>query len=256
LCVTGLSHRSRKILFAAVTEHIASGRPVGSRTLARRYGLDLSPATIRNALADLEELGFLTQPHTSAGRVPTAKALRTFITALNDFDELSAEQRQAMGERVEEIYAGDRGSRLHQTGRLLSELTGAAAVISAPPTDARKLQQLRFIATKPGQLLAVLVFSDGMVENRYIGVEQKLVDTELTRIHNLLNDVVEGRSLGGVRDLLERRLADDRVELDALRKRAFELAQQALEAVDRGADTLVIEGSARLVELPDYEDVD
>jgi heat-inducible transcriptional repressor len=244
--------RNRKILFAVVTEFISSGAPVGSRTLARRYGLDLSAASIRNVLADLEEGGYLHQPHTSAGRIPTDTALRLFIDTLMEVRAVSPEEQKKMGQRFAEIYAQAQDP-LREAGRYLSELSGAAAVVAAPKKELRSLAQLRFIPTRPGQLLAVLVFSDGTVENRFVTVEGPINDAELTRIHNLLADVIEGRTLGEVRDLFARRLADDRVALDALRRRAFELGSRAMPDTT-SRDELVIEGQARLIDLPEYAD--
>ena len=248
-----LPQRARKILFAVVTEFISSGGPVGSRTLARKYGLSLSAASIRNVLADLEEGGYLKQPHTSAGRVPTDQALRMFIDTLVDVPDIAPEEKRKMGARFAEIYerAPD---PLRETGRYLSELSGAAAVIAAPKKELRSLSQLRFIPTRPGQLLAVLVFSDGTVENRFVPAPQPVSESELTRIHNLLADVIEGRTLGEVRDLFARRLADERVAVDALRRRAFELGSLAMPDV-ASREQVVIEGQARLIDLPEYADV-
>lgn len=248
-----LSHRARRVLFAVVTEFISTGDPVGSRTLARKYGLDLSPASIRNVLADLEDMGFLQQPHTSAGRIPTDRALRLFIDTLVDVRAVSPETLTTMAQRFAEIYA-TADDPLRETGRFLSELSGQAAIVTAGRGESRALQQLRFIQTRPNQLLAVLVFSDGAVENRYVQTEQGVDDRELERVHNLLSDVIEGRTLGEIRDLFARRLADDRVAVDALRRRAFELGSQALTDVG-GRGELRIEGQARLLEMPEYEDV-
>jgi heat-inducible transcriptional repressor len=245
--------RTRKILFAVVTEFIASGGPVGSRTLARKYGLDLSAASIRNVLSDLEEDGYLKQPHTSAGRVPTDQALRLFIDTLMEVRVISPEEQRKMGARFAEIYARA-DDPLREAGRYLSELSGAAAVIAAPRRELRSLAQIRFIPTRPGQLLAVLVFSDGTVENRFVPVESPLSESELLRVHNLLADVIEGRTLGEVRDLFARRLAEDRVAFDALRRRAFELGSRAMPDL-QSRDPLVIEGQARLIDLPEYTDV-
>ncbi len=249
-----LSHRSRKILLAVVTEFIATGAPVGSRTLARKYGLDLSAASIRNVLADLEEAGFLKQPHTSAGRIPTDRALRTFIDTLIDARSISPEDQARLGARFAEIYAVAEDP-LRETGRVLSELTGAAAVIGRPNGDLRTLQQLRFIPTRPGQVLAVIVFSNGHVENRFLQVDEALGDDELVRVHNLLADVIEGRTLGEVRDIFVRRLADERTRIDALRRRAFHLGNEAVSDVTRPRE-FVLEGQARLIDLPEYADVD
>ncbi len=245
--------RARKILFAVVTEFISSGGPVGSRTLARKYGLDLSAASIRNVLADLEEDGYLHQPHTSAGRIPTDRALRFFIDTLMEVRAIAPDEQRRMGARFAEIYARAEDP-LREAGRYLSELSGAAAVIAAPRRELRSLAQLRFIPTRPGQLLAVLVFNDGTVENRFVPTEAPIADSELTRIHNLLADVIEGRTLGEVRDLFARRLAEDRVALDALRRRAFELGSLAMPDTT-SRDPLVIEGQARLIDLPEYTDV-
>lgn len=248
-----LSQRARKILFAVVTEFISTGDPVGSRTLAKRYGIDLSAASIRNVLADLEEAGYLHQPHTSAGRVPTDRALRIFIDTLMELRPIATEERSKIQTRFSEIYAMSQ-EPLRETGKLLSELSGAAAVVAAPLHEVRALAQLRFIPTKPGQLLAVLVFADGAVENRFVRVDEAISETELTRVHNLLADVIEGRTLGEVRDLFARRLADERLVLDALRRRAFELGSKATEDVSR-RNEVVIEGQARLIDLPEYTDV-
>jgi heat-inducible transcriptional repressor len=251
--VSGLPLRARKILFAVVTEFISSGDAVGSRTLARKYGLSLSAASIRNVLADLEEGGYLKQPHTSAGRIPTDQALRLFIDTLMEVRAVAPEEQKKMGARLTEIYARA-DDPMRAAGRYLSELSGVAALIAAPKRELRSLAQLRFIPTRPGQLLAVLVFGDGTVENRFVQVEGPLSDTELTRVHNLLADVIEGRTLGEVRDLFARRLADDRVVIDALRRRAFELGSLAMPDIST-RDPLVIEGQARLIDLPEYADV-
>src|SRR5580704_4713352 len=135
-----LPQRARKILFAVVTEFIASGGPVGSRTLARKYGLDLSAASIRNVLSDLEEGGYLKQPHTSAGRIPTDRAFRLFIDALMEVQTLSNDEHARIRSRFDELTPGQNVMR--ETGKLLAELTGNAAVIIAPRADALTLKQL------------------------------------------------------------------------------------------------------------------
>ena len=249
---TEISARAKKILFAVVTEFIGSGDAVGSRTLARRYGLNLSAASIRNVLADLEESGYLKQPHTSAGRVPTDKALRLFIDTLARARPLPPEEQASIDARFARIRVAN--DPLRETGRYLSELSGAAAVVIAPRAAMRALSQLRFIPTRPGQLLAVLVFRDGSVENRFVAIEAPISEGDLQRIHNLLADVIEGRSLGEVRDLFARRLEGERNALDELRKRAFELGSKATIDLARPAEVL-IEGQARLIDLPEYADV-
>lgn len=254
-----LSARARKILFSTVTEYIATGQPVGSRTLARKYAIDLSSATIRNVLADLEDSGLLRQPHTSAGRIPTEPALRSFIGALTEFQEVPQTERMQLHERLEEIFTPKiegASQVLRRTGKLVSELSGAAAIVASSVTDTRKLAQLRFINTRPDQVLAVLVFSDGMVENRFIRVDASVDENDLLRIHNLLADVVAGRTLADLCELFKHRLTDERVAVDELRRQAFKLADRALGDLSVGTEAVVIEGRARLMDMPEYGDVD
>ena len=246
-----LSPRARQILYAAVTEFVATGEPVGSRTLSKKVGIELSPASIRNVLSDLEELGYLRQPHTSAGRVPTDRAFRLFIDAMMEVRELRPEDHARIRARFEEMHPGQ--NLMRETGRLLSDLTGTAAVVIAPRAESLTLKHVRFIRTVPGELLCVLVMSNGAVQNRFL--KASVTEDDLLRIHNVLDDVVEGRSLGELRDLFARRLADERVQHDDVRRRAFELGGAVVAG---GADThpveLVIEGRARLLGKPDFAD--
>jgi heat-inducible transcriptional repressor len=247
-----LNARARQVLYHCVTEYVATGAPVGSRTLAKKSGLDLSPASIRNVLADLEEAGYLRQPHTSAGRVPTDRAFRLFIDALMHVRELTSDDEASIRDRFASFEAGRNVMR--ETGRLLSELTGTAAVVVAPRAEMLVLKQLRFLRTAPEEVLAVLVMKNGTVQNRFLRVS--VTEADLRSVHNLLDDVVEGRTLGGLRELFERRLQSERVQGDELRRRAFELGGAAVEgAVGREAD-LVIEGQEKLLEKPEFDDAD
>ena len=247
-----LSHRARRILYAAITEYVDTGEPVGSRTLAKKHGLDLSPATIRNVLADLEDDGYLAQPHTSAGRIPTDKAFRFFIDALLQVRPLTEGERHEIDTRFAGMGPGD--DLLRRAGKVLSELTGTAAMVVSPRPETRTLRQLRFIPTRPGELLAVLVLSDGSVENCFVTVTGEISGSDVERVHELLGDVIEGRTLGEVRELCARRLADDRVQFNEARRRAFDLGRQAVEGA--GKSELMIEGQARLLDKPELHHVD
>jgi heat-inducible transcriptional repressor len=242
-----LSQRAKQILYACITEFVASGEPVGSRTLSKK-GIELSPASIRNVLSDLEEMGYLHQPHTSAGRVPTDKAFRLFIDAMMDVRNLTDEENAQILHRFSEIEPGP--NFLRETGRLLSDLAGTAAVVVSPRGELMTLKHLRFIRTLPGEVLAVLVMSNGTVQNRFLKADVQ--ENELQKVHNLLDDVIEGRTLGDLRELFARRLQNDRVQNDATKKRAFELGTAAVaEAAEQGAD-VVIEGRAKLLGLPEF----
>jgi heat-inducible transcriptional repressor len=244
-----LSHRARQILYACITEFVASGEPVGSRTLSKK-GIELSPASIRNVLSDLEELGYLHQPHTSAGRVPTDKAFRLFIDAMMEVRSLTDEENAQLLARFQEIEPGP--NFLRETGRLLSEIAGTAAVVVSPKAETMTLKHLRFIRTLPGEVLAVIVMANGTVQNRFL--KAQVEENELQKVHNLLDDVIEGRTLGELRDLFERRRQSGKVQEDRVRKRAFELGEAAIAgATDQGAD-VVIEGRAKLLGLPEFAD--
>ncbi len=251
-----LNSRARKILYAAVTEFISTGEPVGSRTLSRKYDLDLSPASIRNVLSDLEEAGYFHQPHASSGRVPSDRAFRFFIDALMQIREISEGQRLAIEHRFEQLAPN--ADALRETARLLSGLTGTAAVVVAPRLENQILKQVRFIPTRPGELLAVVVTSGGQVENRFVSLPDghgHPSNDELQRIHNLLDDVLEGRTLGDVRELFTRRLLEARNELGELRRRAFELGNAALGQPSQQVE-IVIEGQTQLLDKPEFADVD
>jgi heat-inducible transcriptional repressor len=236
------------VLYAAVSEFIRTGEPVGSRTLTKKYRFDLSPATIRNVLADLEDMGYLVQPHTSAGRVPTQAAFRLFIDALMKTQQLSPEAAAKIASWLDEVAPGQ--DMLRSTGKLLSELTGVPAIVARVPGRDRAVLRIRFIPTRPHEVLSVVVFSDGSVENRFIRVEQPTSERELGRLHELLERVVEGRSLAEIRAHFAQVRDDNREEIARL-----EVAEQTL--VDglfptRGqALEVIVEGQSRLLERPE-----
>jgi heat-inducible transcriptional repressor len=247
-----LNVRARQVLYHCVTEYVATGEPVGSRTLSKKSGLDLSPASIRNVLADLEEMGYLRQPHTSAGRVPTDRAFRLFIDALMQVHQLTHEEEASIREHLASLEPGMNVMR--ETGKLLSDLTGTAAVVLAQRAETLVLRQLRFIRTASDEVLAVLVMKNGSVQNRFLPVS--ITEAELQRIHNLLDDVVEGRTLGDLRELFERRLQNERVKHDEVRRRAFELGGAAVEEAVGGETDLVIEGQEKLLDKPEFHDAE
>jgi heat-inducible transcriptional repressor len=248
--MAGIGYRARQVLYHVVVEYISTGEPVGSRTLSKKSGLELSPASIRNVLSDLEEQGFLLQPHTSAGRIPTDRAFRLFIDALMKVDELPSEDFDRIQRRFERLEPGE--SLLRATGQLLSELTGTAAVVMAPKSETLKLRHIRFMITSPGEVLAILVMSNGSVQNRFL--RANLSEFDLVHIHNLLDDVIEGRTLGELRDFLAKRLASDRVQHDSLRRQAFALGEAAVNEVAEQPSDLVIEGQNKLLVQPEFSD--
>lgn len=233
-----------------VTEYIASGQPVSSRRVAKRYGLNLSAASIRNVLADLEEAGFLHQPHTSAGRVPTDAGFKLFVDALVEMREVSAEDREAVVQRMHALEKNN-DVILRESGRLLASMVGAASVVVSPSPEEEVLRQLRFMPLRQGELLAVLVTSSGAVQNRVVTSDDELSEEDLERVHNYLKDVVDGRNLMQIRDVLAQQHTNERGDYALLNRFATELVEQALEH-DASHPTVLVEGQHLLFDRPEF----
>lgn len=246
-----LNHRSRRILSAVVTEYIATGRPVGSRTLARRHGVNLSPATIRNVLADLEDLGLLAQPHTSAGRVPTDRGFRVFVEGLVHPGDISADERELVLSRLQSLDPAT-DDVMRETGRLLASISGAAAVLTPPRRDMETLAQLHFMTLGEGRLLAVVIARSGDVQNRVVEWDVELDATEIERVNNYLRSVVEGRTMHELRDELAKRMASERGHYVVLRRQVSEMVAAMPE---EPPPTLLIEGQDVLFDRPEFGDV-
>ena len=249
-----LTYRARRILYATVTEYISTGEPVGSRKLSKRYGINLSPATIRNVLADLEDLGYVQQPHTSAGRVPTERGFRVFVDALVQMREVTAEDRAAVLDRLQHLAPGT--DVLHQAGELLSTLTGAAAVVTDPQPERESLAQLRFMPLDASRLLVVLVTRHGGVENRVVDLAGGGDPAELERVNNLIEELLQSdaRSLVAVRDALLADIDAERGTIKQLREKARSMIDAAVEREEPAK--VRIEGQGRLFDRPEFLDAD
>jgi heat-inducible transcriptional repressor len=209
-----LGERSREILRHLVDAYLSSGEPVGSRTLSHRLPHTLSPASIRNVMSDLESLGLLYSPHTSAGRVPTEKGLRLFVDGLLEIGELSAGERAAIEARISEQARGLEDV-LTQATMMLSGLSRCAGLVVAPKQDIA-LKHVEFVGVASGKALVVIVNEDGQVENRLIDTPPGLPASVLTEASNYLNARLRGRTLGSARDEILAELEGERAELDRL----------------------------------------
>lgn len=246
-----LDERHRRILFAVVTEYIASGKPVGSRRIAKRYAVSLSPATIRNVLADLEESELLHQPHTSAGRVPTDAGFRFFVDAIATAGQISSAHRRALIERLQSLDPG--ADAVRETGQLLSHLTGTATIIAQPSIAEARLDQLRFMRLTSGRTLAVMVSRSGSVENRIVATDLDVDDRALERVNNYLAELVGGRTLRDVRDLLVLRIASEQGQYELLRQQARQIVEATVEGEGENLN-VVIEGQGALFDRPEFGD--
>ncbi len=238
-----LPRRAQKILHAVVTEYLQGGEAVGSRTVTRRHDLGLSPATVRNVMADLEEMGLLEQRHTSAGRVPTASGLRFFIDSLLKVRGLSPREKDEIRERV---IAPSPDEVVQKASRLLSDLTHHAAVILAPDPDQQRLERIEFIPLRDGKLIAVLVTTDGRIENRLL--LEDIDSSRLDRIHNYVNQLLSGMTIEEVRDRVIREIADDKNQYDAAVATALRLGHAVFVSQPERSADVVVAGQANLVD--------
>ena len=249
-----LSERSL-ILFRALVEHfIQGGQPVGSRTLARDTGLDLSPATIRNVMADLEDLGLLHSPHTSAGRVPTVRGYRLFVDSMLRMHELGEAELQRI---ARELDRGEGVQRLMQrTSSMLSEFTHLAAVVMLPRTPQQSLRHIEFVAMSDNRVLVVLVINEREIQNRIIHTARPYQPSELQQAANYLNSLYSGRELQTVRSELLGELKRMKDDVNSIMQTAIEIAQKAFDSGEPAAGDYVLSGQTNLMGVTDLWDLD
>ena len=243
--------RARQLLHTLVSRHIRYGEPVGSQTLARHAGLDVSPATIRNILASLEDAGLLAAPHTSAGRVPTAQGYRLFVDSLLQLRPLPDDEIARL--RSELPAGAGTQALLGSTSELLSAMTHFVGMVSVPKRETFAFRQIEFVALDPRRVLAILVFADGEVQNRVVQVRRAFDPAELEQAARYLNVHFAGQSLATIRASLLRDLRDARSEMELLLARSVELAEQAFAP---GRDDMLLAGQTRLMGLQELADLD
>lgn len=239
-----LTPRARKILGAITQEYLATGEAVGSRTVTRRYGVELSPATVRNVMSDLEELGLIRQPHASAGRVPTDLGLRFFVDSLLKVRQLSPREREELAAHYS-FSSGEIDTALREAGKVLSELSSHTVVVMSPRVDNDVLKHIEFVRVKDTALLAVMVSTGGRVLNKLVTLEEPLPSEDLERVQNYLNEKLDGRTLSQVRQLIASELASERIRYDALAEKALKLQARAMP--ERDAEGVLIAGQVNLL---------
>lgn len=249
-----LDPRARRLLRTLISQHIRDGEPVGSRTLAKRSGLDVSPATIRNIMADLEEIGLVAAPHTSAGRVPTAQGYRVFVDSLLQVQPLQEEEVRRL--RAGLPAGSSTQALLASTSELLSAMSQFVGVVTVPSRERFAFRRIEFLPLEDNRVLVVLVFADNEVQNRVIQPRRSFSAEELERITNYLNRHFAGRPLAEVRPQLLRELRETRSEMERLLSAAVELSEQALGQEQGSAEDMVLAGQTRLMGVQDLSDLD
>ena len=248
--VNDLNERSREILRLVVESFVETGEPVGSRTLSRRLRgsrqSGLSPASIRNVMADLEESGLLYAPHTSAGRLPTDAGLRLFVDGLLEIGNLSEEDRRAIEERC--AASGKSVNQvMEEASGLMSGLSQCAGLVYAPKTEQR-LKHVEFVPIGPGRALVVVVTENGMVENRVIDLPMGLPTSALNEATNYLSAKLAGRTLDQTREAVSQEIADSRAQIDDLTAKVVEAGLATWSEMSSGDGVLIVRGQANLLQ--------
>jgi heat-inducible transcriptional repressor len=250
--VSQLSSRDREILRDVIFSFISSGEPVSSRTVAKQERHGLSSASIRNVMADLEERGFLRQPHTSAGRVPTPAGYHFYIDALMRQRSVPVQQRRYIDSHLNE-GAADTEERMNAASQLLSELTHQVGVVLIPALGDTILKAVEFVPVSGRRVLCVVVSSTGFIDSKLVEVEGPVTREELTSAGNYLTESFSGLTLGEIRDRLLVLMDDQRAQVDQLLRLSIALARQSLSP---GAQEVLLDGTSELLAQPELADLE
>lgn len=242
---TELNDRARDVFRIVVESYLQTGQPVGSRTISKTSTVNLSPASIRNVMQDLEELGLLAAPHTSAGRMPTEQGLRLFVDGMMQVAEPSAEERAAIEKQLEST--GPIEAALAATTQALSGLSACAGIVMVPRREPI-LRQMSFVRLSDNQVLAVLVGHDGSIENRVLQMDRRVTDSMLVQAGNFISARLSGKSLSQALAALEAEILSERAALD---NASSDLVRRGLALWSRdGSDrpVLIVRGQANLLD--------
>jgi heat-inducible transcriptional repressor len=246
-----LDERTQTILTAIVHSFIQTAEPVGSRTISKRFEIGLSPATIRNVMSDLEELGFLEQPHTSAGRVPTDKGYRFYINHLRGTETLSAADSAFISQRYTP-YRGEVEEVMTETSRLLSEVSRYAGIVLL--TFATTVfKRVEFVKIRDRQALAIFVMNSGMVHNKFIMLDDEMTQDELHRIANYLNQEFANQPLRVIRQQVLERLQEEKARYDTLVAQAMQVGQKTFVDTMDHERGIYLGGTTNIMDQPEFQ---
>jgi heat-inducible transcriptional repressor len=243
-----LNARSQDIFRKIVERYLETGAPVGSRDLSRMLELGLSPASVRNVMADLEDLGLIAAPHTSAGRAPTQEGLRFFVDAMLEVGAVDERERATIAQQIEgRASEGKVEDLLTEASQLLSGLSHGAGVVIATKSD-MVLKQIEFVRLDTATAMAVMVGEDGSVENRLVPLPPGLTSSALTQASNFVAHLVVGRTLAEARAALQAQRTEQLAELDELTRKLVEAGLATLsQGSDRAPPTVIVRGRANLI---------
>jgi heat-inducible transcriptional repressor len=248
-----LDERKNKVLQAIIEDYVATAEPVGSRTIARKYHLGVSPATIRNEMSDLEELGFLEQPHTSAGRVPSDRGYRYYVDCLmeqRDVDKSDEDLiRRTFERKVREI-----DTLVRETARLLSETTHLTAVIAGPQIRKAHFRELRMVPLGGDKAVLVYITDSGFIENQVLELPVEVTMVELQRVSEVLNDQLRGQPVEALSRAAVRALEQELRRYGALLEQTLQFLGTSLEPGEK--HRLYLGGTTHMLNQPEFRDVD
>lgn len=251
---SSLNERAQHLLKVLVESYIADGQPVGSRTLARIGGLELSPATVRNVMSDLEEMGFVQAPHTSAGRIPTVQGYRLFVDTLLEVQPLKVRL-------LEEVKGGldpdmDPGDLVESASDILSRITQLAGLVTIPKQEHTSLRQVEFLQLSENRVLAILVMNKQEVQNRVIHLDREYSTPELQAAANYINSRYAGEDLRNLRERLLSELEAARQDMNAMMQAVVELGEKAFSPKPDAKDDFVVVGQMNLMEYEELSSVE
>lgn len=249
---TPLDTRARLLLQTLIAQYIRDGVPVSSRTLSRSAGLDISPATIRNVMADLEDIGLVTAPHTSAGRVPTVQGYRLFVDSLLQVEPLDEAQMSRIGAHLSP-QLGTQGLITH-VSELLSAMTRFVGLVTVPRRDQFALRHIEFVALGPEQVLVTLIFTDNEVQNRIVQTRRSYAASELEQAANYLNQHFAGLPLPAIHEQIRREVGEVRTEMARLLDVLAEVGESVFAMPSQ--DDMLLTGQTRLMGVQELSDLD
>jgi heat-inducible transcriptional repressor len=247
-----LTERMKRVLEIVIEDYILTAEPVGSRTIAKKSSLNLSPASIRNTMSDLEDLGLLSQPYTSAGRMPTEKGLRFYVDSIVNIHELSdREQQEIRSKCLGHLIEGP--DLFRETSRILSLSSHYLGIVWMPKMSAVVLQHIEFVKLRKHLVLAILVSTTGLVYNRIVEVEEDFSQSELDHLSDYLNSFLAGLALYQAREKLLEQMSIAKNAYDRLFEQALKLGEKAVSSID-DADVF-IEGTTNILNEPEFNNV-
>jgi heat-inducible transcriptional repressor len=248
-----LDDRKNRVLQAIIEDYVATAEPVGSRTIARKFNLGVSPATIRNEMADLEEMGFLQQPHTSAGRIPSDRGYRYYVDCLMETKEVDASEAEQI-RRVFERKVREIDTLIRETARVLSETTHLTAVISGPQLRRAHFRELRLVPLGGDKAVLVYITDSGFVENQVLELPVEVTMVELQRVSELLNEQLRGQPVETLSRAAIQALQRELYKYGTLLEQTLHFLAEGLEDGER--QRLYLGGTTNMLSQPEFRDVD